>query len=207
MFMKYLSGSEPTAGITLQELKEVSDIVNGANQITDEYFVQVYEKLISAYEAKAKVETSDRRKCKLLELVEANALLYGRYEVAYDDLMAVKWGLCQGGNEAQHKIFEEVAKPIIAEAAVKKPQAIDEVQLKLLTELEAKIPPVPKGCPNERLVEIARQVEALLEDVNAVRPQLPSTVERQKKILAALDKSKTTVMTRITKGEAKAVST
>ncbi|HSD12500.1 MAG TPA: AAA family ATPase [Patescibacteria group bacterium] len=197
MYLKYLGGAQPTAKVTLKDLKALSDVVTEANQITDEFIVQVHDRIVTAYSEKAKVVVSDRRKCKLLQLVEANALLYGRYEIDIEDLAAVKWGLCLGGDDAQHKIFDEEAAKIIAEAKKTRPQSVDEVQAKLLEEYEGKLPSVPAQCPPDQLVEICRQMTALAKSVEDVRPQLPSTLERKKKLLGAIGGRKDAVLQRI----------
>lgn len=200
MYRKYLSGAQPTVKIELADLKFISGVVTDANQIKDEYLVQVYDRIVTAYCEQAKLTISDRRRCKLLQLAEANALLYGRYDVDLEDLLAVKWGLCRGGNVDGLKKFDEVAKPIMDKAKAERPQSVDEVQNKLLDELQAKAPAMPTKCDNGQLVDICRQVVALIKDVEGVKPQLPSTCERQKKLLKDLTDRKSQIMTSITAG-------
>lgn len=201
MYLKYLSGAQPSAKITLADLKKVSDIVTDANQIEDEYVVRTHDRLITAFVEKTKIAVSDRRKCKLLQLVEANALLYGRYEVDLEDLAAIKWGICIGGDDAQHKTFDETSAMIIADAKKERPQSVDEVQTKLLAEYEGKLPPdPPKNAPADHLVELCRLMTTLGKEVEDVRPQLPSTAERKKKLLGTIGKRKDEVLKRIQNG-------
>lgn len=200
MYLKYLSGAQPETRVSLDDLKYLSGIVVDANQITDEYLVQVYDRLLEAFVAKTGKVVSDRRRCKLLQLAEANALLFGRYDVDLEDLLAARWGLCLGGDTKLLKDFDEVAAPIIAEAKAKRPQNVDEVQAKLLAEYETKAPTVPAGCDSGRLVEICRQITALAKQVQEVRPLLPSTLERQKKLLDGLTTVKDQVLKQIEEG-------
>ncbi|MDO8558558.1 MAG: AAA family ATPase [bacterium] len=195
MYAKFLTGERPSVSIDLDDLKYVSSIVVDANQITDPHFVEVYDELIGAYLKQIPTQViSDRRRCKLLQLVEANALLYGRYEVDFEDLMAIRWGLCTGYDDGQHDPFKAVADPIIAKAKETKKQNIDEVQLKLLAEFKLKIPPCPdSACSSDKLVELSRQLTKLRKDVSAVKPQLPSTEDEKKKMLASIDGIRETV--------------
>ena len=70
----------------------------------------------------------------VLGVVEANALLYGRYDVDYEDILAAQWGICLESDPAELVRFEAVAKPIIQEAKKKKGQNLDEVQIALIKE-------------------------------------------------------------------------
>lgn len=203
MYLKYLAGAKPSVKVTLRDLKKLSDVVTDANQISDEHLIRTYDRIVTAYVEKTKQVVSDRRRCKLLQLVEANALLFGRYDVDLEDLTAVKWGLCLGGDDAQHKAFDETAAMIIADAKKERPQSVDEVQTKLLAEYEGKLPAPPaKAAPGEQLVEFCRQMTALGKEVEDVRPQLPSTLERKKKLLTAIGKRKDEVLQRIANGHA-----
>ena len=188
MYEKYLHGEKLSVQIPYEELQQVSEIVVRGNQIVSPYFVEVYDLVIQAYRSKMKDRVvSDRRACKLLQLVEANALLFGRYDVDFDDILAIRWGLCMGGEDKEYKIFEQVATPIIEEAKSKEVQKIDEVQLTLLAELERTVPEVPKQCGDQKLVNLNRELRELQNKVSEIKPQLASTEDRQKQLLRKLD--------------------
>lgn len=94
MYQKYLQGQRPTVQLTLDEIVNFSRVIAETNQITDPRVIEVYDQVIQAFRRDvardAGLVISDRRACKLLQLVEANALLHGRFEVAPEDLLAIK---------------------------------------------------------------------------------------------------------------------
>jgi len=182
MYEKFLSGECPTVSIPLSDLKYLSQIVVRANQVSDPQFIAVFDRVVEEYLKKVNKKISDRRKCKLLQLVEAQALLYGRYDVAYEDLMAIRWGLCMGTNDADHEPFKAVAGPIIEKAVKEAAQSLDEIQLKLLGAYEAEVPAIAKQCDEAELVKLARLFSGLKKKVGDIRPQLPSTEDRKRRL-------------------------
>lgn len=201
MLMNYVQGTTPSAQMTLAELMVVSDIVVLSNQITDESFVRVYNKMIQAYTDRLrsanKLAISDRRRCKLIQIVEAEALMHGRLEVALDDLYAVKYGLCVGGDEATYKMFDDSAKPIIEAAKKDAAQDVDKVQKELLLALKADIPVVPNQCSSSDLVDLAKALTALRTKVDAVKPAVKTTDDLKTAILREIDNATSTVRNRI----------
>lgn len=199
MYQKFLSGEVPSVQIDLKELQCISDIIVDANQITDPYFIEVYDKIIEEYCKKSNSQiVSDRRKCKLLQLIEANALLYGRYEVVFEDIWAARWGLCMGNDTGQHDLFKSIAQPIIEEAVKKSRQNIDGLQKKLLAELKAKIPEIPKQAGSDELVELSRLLKRLKKEVEDVKPQLASTEDEKRQILKIIEPCMADVLAKIT---------
>lgn len=186
MLEKYLGGETPTVQISLEDIKYMSAIVTGANQISDPEFVAVYNEVIAAYEKATNRKISDRRRCQLLQLIEAEALLHGRFEVDYEDIEAIRWGLCQGGNDAQHETFKATVLPIVKKAQEAKQQTLDQVQLKLLEQLATRVPVIPADCPKGQLVDLAREIAALAEEVKQAKPQLASTADIQHQLLARI---------------------
>ena len=169
-----------------------------ANQITDPEFFVVYDQVIEDFCKGRKGQDknfviSDRRKCKLLQVVEANALLYGRYDVDYEDILAAQWGICLESDPAELVRFEAVAKPIIQEAKKKKGQNLDEVQIALIKEYQAQIPKVPRGIEAGALVDLARTLLDLRKRVEGVRPQLPSTEAAKNEVLEKIGKKQARV--------------
>lgn len=199
MYDKYLHGALPTAKIALDDLKRVSDVCTEANQIDDERIVRTFDRVVQAFIEKTKKVVSDRRRCKLLQIVEAAALLNGRYDVHEEDILEIRWGLCTGGLEAEFKAFDEVAKPIVEKAIAERPQSVDEVQVKLLKQFEASIP-VIDACDDAELLTRFRAIKKLLGDVDGVRPQLPSTQKLQKEILLILKARESKALERLGSG-------
>ena len=182
MYKKYLTGEKPTIKIPLDDIKYISSIVVDANQITDDYFIEVYDLVIEAYKdaVKSKGEViSDRRACKLLQLIEANALLYGRFEVDFEDILAIRHGLCNGDPD-NLAVFRKVAEPIIQKAKATQAQSIDDVQLKLLAQLEKNIPTIPVNCPDGELIKLRRTLQKVRGEIDAVKPQLDSSSDKKR---------------------------
>ncbi|MEK7648411.1 MAG: AAA family ATPase [Patescibacteria group bacterium] len=201
MYEKYLSGEKPSVKLTLEELKHISGIVVDANQIDDPEFLVVYDDVVEAYKAKMGtgiLEISDRRRCRLLQICEANALLYGRYEVTFEDIYAVKWGLCTGGEQAHIDAFDSVAKPIIEKAVEARKQNIDELQVKLLAELKQQVPQLPQNPTSDDLVTTMKGCKDLRAKVADIKPLLQSTEQEKNRILAQIDKISASTLEKIT---------
>lgn len=189
MYKKYLEGATPTVAIPLEDLIFISNIVVSANQITDPYLIEVYDRVMQAYRREIGEETiSDRRACKLLQLVEASALLYGRFEVHPSDFLAVKHGLCFGKPD-KISIFNRVATPIVEEAAAKMKQSIDDVQAKLLSEYTTVFSgiAIPQEADGNVLVKIKRELSTLRKKVDDVKPELAHNNDTKRDLLRSID--------------------
>ncbi len=209
MYQKYLQGEKPTVSLPLDDLDYISGIVVSANQITDPYFCEVYDRIIEGYVTQTGDVISDRRKCKLLQLIEAHALLFGRYEVVPEDIQAIRWGLCLGTDTAKHDVLRNVAEPVIAEANERLRQNIDEVQLRLLGEYEGKFARLleeyqqrvaRQQCDPGYLAQFRRDLLNFRKEVTDVKPELESTEDRQNALLGKVDTSAQEVLDRIDNG-------
>jgi hypothetical protein len=97
--------------------------------------------------------------------------------------MAVRWALCVGNDPKQHEVFAQMAQPIVDTAILARQQTVDQLQNKLLDEYAARIPTVPQHCSPAALVDLYKRCHALHKDLEGVKPQLPSTSERQQTLL------------------------
>jgi len=183
MYRKYLNGQKPDIKITLAELQEISEIVVSANQITDDRFIDIYDRVIQEYrDTLGKDEVvSDRRACKLLQLIEASALLYGRYDVHYTDIYAIKHGLCYGDEDKIGR-FTRASEPIIEEAKKQAKQNVDEAEVKLLKKYQGEIPGTIDESDDQALLDARRKLIKLKEDVDAVKPQLSFTEDLKNQV-------------------------
>lgn len=189
MYQKFLNGEAPSVEIKLDDLKYLSWVAVDTNLFSNPYFIEVYDQIVEAFKNQVPgAIISDRRRCKLLQLVAANALLWGRYEIDIEDLMSIRWGLCMGGDTAQYDIFDKVAEPLIKAAKQNVPQNVDELQKKLLAELSLKIPDVSHQCSNDVLVNISRELVRLSKEVEEIKPTIASTEDEKKKVLSAIQK-------------------
>lgn len=191
MYRNFLRGAPLGVQIPFERLQAAADLVEDLclSVLNDPDMVGTYDQLIEAYRAaKTGHEISDRRACLLLKLIGASAVLHGRSACTVEDLMAVRWGLCIGNDPQQHEVFDQVARPIVDTAILARQQTLDQVQRKLLDEYAARIPTVPPHCSTEDLVDLYKRCHALRKDIEGVKPQLPSTTERQQTLLGSVSK-------------------
>jgi MoxR-like ATPase len=200
MYEKYLAGKIPSIKIDFEELKYVSGIVVSANQIGSPLIIQTFDQIVESFCKETRQVLSDRRKCKLLQLVEASALMFGRYEVTFEDLDNVKYGICRGHEHEFRQIFDKVAKPIIEKAVQMQQQSIDEVQLRLLQELRAQVPAPQPSYTKEELVDLVRVLNNFKKKIEDVRPQLASTLKERDELRKYIDERLETTLDMITKG-------
>lgn len=194
MYAKYLHGQKPSVEIDLAELLYVSGVVTGANQVTQMYPIEVFDQVLTAFKKDfPSIIVSDRRACKLIKLMEASALLFGRYEVDIEDVTAIKYGLCMGGSQNQFEGFQRIVDPIIEQANQARAQSIDEVQLRLLERLQSQAPVVIDGLDDAGLVRLRRELRAYRREVEDVKPQLSTTQAIQRQIISDIDSKITNV--------------
>lgn len=182
MYAKYLSGATPQTKLTLEDLQCISDIVVDANQITSPVFIELYEEITEAFKAKIKPGTkdnplviSDRRLAKALQVIEAEALLNGRYEVEPEDIYSARWVFCLGDDTASLEMFNTVAEPLIKKAMADLGLQKDDLELKLLEKLKAEIPNLSAKPSAVELVEIKRSLNGLMFQITQINPQRKST--------------------------------
>lgn len=192
MYQKFLKGAKPTTTIPLEDIRYFSGMVVSANQIVDPVLVEVFDEAVQAFrigmaQTDKTYVLSDRTACKLLQLVEANAALEGRYGAEIGDILAIRWGLTHGRPE-RHKVFDETVVPLIQGALSKAGQpSVDELALKLLSKIEAAVPPVDPNCSIIDLVHTRRQLNGLLEEADALQSQLDSTRARRDEVVAVVE--------------------
>lgn len=182
MYQNYLWGTKTSIKIDYDDLYWLSSLILDGNQITSMNFLKVYNDVLEAYKQATGIVVSDRRACKLLLLVEANALLYGRYDVEYEDIKAMRWGLCEGNNIKQHETFERVATPIIEEAKQKQAEerSKNDLVFNLLIQYKQDLPSISQNEQPQRLIELRRNLLDLHEKVTQVFPTtVESKIERE----------------------------
>ena len=202
MYAKFLNGELPGIRIRYEDLLAASAVVVSSCQIRDPEFIATYDQAIQAYReaVKGKQVVSDRRACKLLQICEAEALLHGRYDVDVEDILAVKYGLCEGGNEEQMAAFEDTVVLIVTKAKEEQAQNLDDVQLKLLEEYKQQLPTLTGQEDDGQLVQFKRDLHELKNRIEAVKPKLESTKDIQAEILAKTTSTQEAVETQLIEG-------
>lgn len=193
MYTKYLKGERTTVRISLDDLRWMSGLVVGAQQITEPQLVDLYDEIMEALRAAwADAEFprtfSDRTACKILQIVEAQAVLRGRYQVVPDDFYAMRWGICTGGNEEEFELFDETVRPIIERANAANQQSIDQMQISLLEKIKQEIPhPIGGAAMSpQALVERIRSLTALKEETDSIKTQIGSTEDLKQTVLGLI---------------------
>lgn len=175
MYAKYLQGGKPTVRISYEELQSFYFVVRDANQIDDPELLAVYDEVLEAAQAAVGRTVSDRTACKFLKLVEANALMNGRYGAELDDILAIKYALCVGGSPEEVERFDETATPIIEKAKASLQQNVDELQNTAIKKIRREIPTLPPNAGARALVAALRKLRELQAELSAVKPTLTST--------------------------------
>ncbi len=199
MITTYLEGAHHSVTIDIADFIYFTQLVTNYNLVSDPILVNAYIDTVNAYAKKAGVQVSDRTFAKLTQALEASALLHGRVETHPDDILAIKWGLCDGGDQAGHDLFTKVATPIIEGAKAQMGQTIDDVQLALIRELAKQVPSVPQSASKADLVDLAREITDMEARVDDIKPQLPTTDAEKLQLLTRLGEMKAKVTARIYK--------
>lgn len=119
---------------------------------------------------------SDRAFCLWLPVLEANAILNGRYKVVPADLWALKYVICNGLPE-QERAFDVVIRPIIEEAVARHgAMSVDDAILMAIQAIKTSYPSGWNSLSSANdLVAYRRRLEGHLSEVRKMRPELEST--------------------------------
>lgn len=194
MYTKYVTRAKISVRIPFADVEAIANAVADTS-VTNPLLLDLHNQIVQGFQ-KAKGEVfSDRRACQAIRLAQANALLHGRREVAPEDFLATMWAFCNGHDTSAQEKFRQVAKPLIEKAVSELQPDIVRDQMLLLEEMEGKIPALPKknSTPpptSDELVKIRRILVKIEEDVMGVKPSHPSIEDRQKSILATVEKRK-----------------
>ena len=188
MYRNYLGAARPQTRISYAALDYFSRIVAERDLIDDPEVLAGYGQIITNYRAKVKDKqiVSDRRSCKILRVVQANAVLHGRLNVEPEDLWAMRWGLCVGNDTEQHEAFKAAASAVIEDQSKKRATNVDALCVKLLNQYEGRLPKLGKTPTDAEILDAIRQVRSLREDINSLKPLLASTQERKRALLSRL---------------------
>ncbi len=197
MLENYLARKRPQTHIPFADLSELAKTVHDL-PFTDLALVDLHQRIAAAFQKESDLVISDRRLCKALEAVKANAVLYGREALVPEDLLAAMWVYCKGNDADEQNNFTAIANPMI-EALVKERQPdVVRTQMQLLDELEKRLPAGVGNAgatpiPNDNLIELRRALIALRGEVNGLAPGHATIEDRKKRLLATIDKTNANV--------------
>lgn len=189
MYRKFVENRRPTTTIDFADLVAATQLVNSNAVPVEDWVLAAHEELVEGYRAAVgkKQVVSDRRACKLLQLVRASAVLHGTLEITPEDLLAERWGLCLGGDQAQHDAFNKVAEGVIAKVKQSRKQDVDELCAKLLSEYDAAVPVVPAAnAPDAEVLAAYKRVNQLLRSTQSVTPQVTATQHHKEALVKKL---------------------
>jgi len=112
-------------------------------------------------ESSNKVYVSDRRKCWLLSLVKAAALLAGRMEAEPEDLKAMRFGLAMINSPEEEKWFRNSYRRLVGNYA--KTRELRQ-QLSMAKEAVAKLRRIAEGkkTPEEKLITASKKIKSVI---------------------------------------------
>jgi hypothetical protein len=106
------------------------------------------------------------------------------------------WAFCYGHDAVAQEAFKTVAKPLIEKAIKEAQPDVALTQMKLLDELEKRIPVINKGNSNgngsydsDKLVALRRELVKLNKEVMGVKPCQATIEGRRKKILDSIEET------------------
>ncbi|MDO8508027.1 MAG: AAA family ATPase [bacterium] len=193
MYAKYLSGSKPAETVSLAELQKISKVVVNPCQITDPEIIEVYDMVIEAVaEHSLDGKVSDRRKCKLTTLLEANAIYHGRYEVYLDDIAAVRYGILDNSDPDKVAHVDEIIANIIETYKVERAKSNpDDAYLDLLGKYDEEVQAVLNNgfdqMPFDELSNVVADLQEIRSKVENITPGLPKVQEKRMQILSDVD--------------------
>jgi hypothetical protein len=123
---------------------------------------------------------------KATQLMECNALLSDRPYLDFEDLAALRYVLCDVGEQEELALFDSVATPLIEKFKQKRSQSVDELQLQMLQDITVSLPVIPSSSsavsPAD-LVNLARRLVEIRLKVESIKPALGSTSDKQAALL------------------------
>lgn len=189
----YLSGRTTTTRISLEELTKFSDLVVKYRLLNNPLVLSTYVKVVNAYEDLRKKKggvVSNREMNYLTQIVEGQALLYGRAEVDLDDVFnGLRIGLCDAGDPHDMAAYAQVAAPIVEEARKLLKQPIDDVQLKLITEYAGRVVRVKGKLTDDELVKTLRRMVDLKKSTLEIKPETERVDRAKKDLLLQIESS------------------
>ncbi len=192
MLTTYLSGLRPQTQMDMADLTAFSEIVANTNLIHNPVMVKAYIDAMNAFRKASGAFISDRTMARMTQVIEAQALLFGRFEVIPEDILAVKYGVCDGEDTEKQVTFVTAATPAIKKAEKEMGASIDDAQQALIKEYAGQIPALrqedlSKMQPND-MVATARDLTQLRAKISAVVPQTTTTQVQRDALLEKVDK-------------------
>lgn len=180
MFDHFLGGKTPTTQVDHDKLLVAAHVVGSPTDQFDREFLTVYLRVIKAIREHwgthdGWLKFSDRTFCLWLEVLEASALLDGRYEVTLEDLFTLRYVACDGSPE-QDKAFDTNIKPIIQKAIDEAAaMGVDDAIKLAMKGVTTQLATIPTVIADADLVSTRRKLVKILADVDTMKPTMTVT--------------------------------
>lgn len=197
MYARNAKRERISSSVQFDQLDLISSYLCSGQVEIPSYILESYDDILEDFTKQTSQVISDRRKCKVLGLIQADALKNGTDVVDPENLLAIRWGLCKGHDKDKHETFMKIAEPHMEKAKSKRTFVPDLAEIRLFEEWEAKIPSLPKTPNNDELVKTMRALEEMANDIKKITPKLPTTQTRQVKLLERVEKTKSDVLHQI----------
>ena len=181
MFSNILGGKTSVAPVDHDSLLEAARLVSSpTDQIKPELIDTYIEIVKTIREIDEWKRFSDRAFAQWLVVLEANAVLNGRYDVGLEDFYALKYVVCNGADHEQVELFDDKIAPIIAQAIEnKQAMSIDDAVLLAIDAIENDWPATPDANSTASDLQATyRKLKSHLEKAETMHPQLPETEQK-----------------------------
>lgn len=146
MYHKYQNGGKPTVTISWSDIEYVSDVLRSSLKNINDEILDMYDEVLGAHiadpEQRQNSEISDRRRCRMIKVIQAAALLEGRVEVGPQDILEVGFALDPGLKKDIVSNFKTKAQAKIDGFVKQRQPNVVELQRALLNGIQSQIPAV-----------------------------------------------------------------
>ncbi len=194
MYRKHLRGGKPTTTITCDDVKFLSGVVKERVIDVSDEVLGLYDDVLTDFlandPAQKNLVMSDRRRCKMLAVMQAAAILEGRIELEPHDILAVAYALDPGGKTGQETVdaFKARCQPKIEKFLKERQPDVVLLQRTLLETMRSQLSvTVPKDA--EGLLRVRRELLDLQKKFNdSVKAPLTENALLHTQVKTAIEK-------------------
>ncbi len=206
MLADFVMSVRLSATIDFADLQRVREIIRRSNQFPDAEYLRIYNEIINTYEKLMRTKISDRRRAWLTQIIEAQAALHGRAELAIDDILAAVLGLAESAQSKEAETFRKIAEAILTKARQIRKEKTDEAARTHLARLQTAVTqaeqiinaatwPANNAEIGPRLHELAN----LLGEIGTVNPTLEANETLKTRLAARVQTLQKVVFEKATK--------
>jgi MoxR-like ATPase len=185
MYRRYRDGGKPTVCLDWKDVEYASSVLFSSICTMSDEFIGLYDAVLgdvlstntNTAEERERYPLSDRRRCKLLRVIQAAALLEQRIEVEPVDILSAAYAIDPGKKTTQEIIdqFKTKGRPKIEAYIDSRQPDAAEMQRALLQSLESQIP-IVENDP-QKLIAARRALRTIEKTLKAtIRAPLPTNV-------------------------------